>query len=99
MPQPLPFKSSTPRHPQRPSARAGRRLAAWAGLSLCFIAGLTGCAQSGRSTLGGPADPTTREEQQRARGSMHPMPPGQNMPGGGEASGGAGGAEGSGSGR
>lgn len=58
-------------------------------LALCLVAGaLAGCAQSGRSTMGGPSDPAAAEERQRARGSIHPMPPGQNMPGGGEASGG-----------
>lgn len=57
-------------------------------LCLCVGAALAGCAQSGRSTLGGPADPASSEEQQRTRGSMHPMPPAQNMPGGGEATGG-----------
>ncbi|MEY2802307.1 MAG: hypothetical protein ACOVK6_04620 [Ramlibacter sp.] len=64
-----------------------QRLAGLASLSLCLAAALSGCAQGGRSTLGGPADPTLREEEQRARGSMHPMPPGQNMPGGGDAAG------------
>jgi len=58
------------------------------GLSLCLASALTGCAQYDPSTLGGPADPIAREEEQRARGSLHPIPPGQNMPGGGEASGG-----------
>jgi hypothetical protein len=57
---------------------------------LCLAAVLGGCAQTGRSTLGGPGDPATSEEEQRTRGSLHPMPPSQNMPGGGEASGGAG---------
>lgn len=74
-----------------------RSLARPAGLlALCLAAGvLTGCAQSGRSTMGGPADPAAAEERQRARGSIHPIPPNQNMPGGGEASGsGAGGGTG-----
>ena len=57
-------------------------------LVLCLGAALAGCAQSGRSTLGGPGQLPTSEEQQRARGSLQPMPPSQNMPGGGEASGG-----------
>ena len=58
-------------------------------LMLCLGASLAGCAQSGRSTLGGPPGSATSEEQQRARGSLHPVPPGQNMPGGGEAGAGA----------
>ncbi len=58
-------------------------------LMLCLGASLAGCAQTGRSTLGGPGDPSTSEEQQRARGSLHSVPPGQNMPGGGEAGTGA----------
>lgn len=65
-----------------------KRLAGLASLSLCLAAALTGCAQTGRSTSGGPADPAYPEPQQRARGAIHPMPPGQNMPGGGEATGG-----------
>lgn len=71
-----------------PQQSTSKRLAGLTSLSLCLAAALSGCAQSGRSTMGGPSDPTAREEEQRARGSMHPMPPGQNMPGGGEATGG-----------
>ncbi len=70
-----------------PQQSTSKRLAGLASLSLCLAAALTGCAQGGRTTLGGPGDPTVREEEQRARGSMHPMPPGQNMPGGGDAAG------------
>ncbi len=73
-----------------PQQSTSKRLSVLAGLSLCLTATLTGCAQGGRSTLGGPADPTVREEEQRARGAMHPVPPGQNMPGGGDAAGGGG---------
>lgn len=70
-----------------PQQSTFKRLASLASLSLCLAAAVSGCAQDSRSTLGGPSDPTVREEQQRARGAMHPVPPGQNMPAGGEASG------------
>lgn len=46
------------------------------------VAVLAGCAQDRGSTMGGPGDDMTSEEQQRARGSMAPLPPGQNKPGG-----------------
>jgi len=81
-----------------PQFSPSKRLTGLATLSLCLLAGLAGCAQGGRSTMGGPGDPaaTQEQERQRARGSLHPVPPGQNLPGGGEASGGSGGGSGEG---
>ncbi len=81
-----------------PHLSPSKRLAGLAALCVCLLAGLAGCAQSGRSTMGGSADPAAVEEQerQRARGSLHPVPPGQNLPGGGEASGGSGSGAGTG---